>query len=59
MLRQYGVFKEENEKLRNELMILKTECEMKDQRITRLIDENASKDAEIEEIVSKIESMLS
>ena len=59
MLRQFGVFKEENEKLRNDLMILKTEGEMKDQEIARLIQENSSKDLEIEAIVSQIESMLS
>ena len=58
MLRQFGVYKEENEKLRNELMTLKAEREIKDQEIARLVEENSSKDIEIEEIVSQIESML-
>ena len=58
LLRQYGILKEENELLRNELMKLKAEREIKDQEIARLIQENANKDIEIEEIVNKIESML-
>ena len=58
MLRQFSVYKEENEKLRNELMTLKAECEIKDQEIARLVEENSNKDREIEEIVSQIESML-
>ncbi|MDD2357920.1 MAG: hypothetical protein PHX13_08410 [Thiovulaceae bacterium] len=58
MLRQFGVYKEENEKLRNELMTLKAEREIKDQEIARLFQENSNKDMEIEAIVSQIESML-
>jgi FtsZ-binding cell division protein ZapB len=58
MIHQYGVFKEENEHLRNELMTLKAERGIKDQEIARLVQENAHKDMEIEEIVNKIESML-
>ena len=45
--------------LRNELMTLKAEREIKDQEIERLSHENAQKDMEIEEIVNKIESILS
>ncbi len=58
MMRQYNVYKTENEHLRNELMTLKAEREIKDQEIEKLVQENAYKDMEIEEIVSKIESML-
>ena len=58
MLRQFRVYKEENEQLRNELMTLKAERQIKDQEIARLVEENSNKDIEIEEIVSQIESML-
>jgi len=58
MLHQFGVLKEENEKLRNELMTLQAEREIKDQEIARLFQENSNKDMEIEAIVSQIESML-
>jgi site-specific DNA-adenine methylase len=58
LLQQYGMLKDENEHLRNELMSLKAEHQIKDQEIARLIQENTNKDIEIEEIVNKIESML-
>jgi hypothetical protein len=44
--------------MKNELIMLKAERETKDQEIERLIDENAMKDLEIEEIVNKIESII-
>lgn len=58
MARQYSAYKVENEHLRNELLTLKAECEIKNQEIARLVEENAYKEMEIEEIVTKIESML-
>jgi cell division protein FtsB len=45
--------------MRNELTTLKAESEIKTQEIAKLSDENAMKDLEIEEIVNKIESILS
>ncbi|MBD3797576.1 MAG: hypothetical protein IE887_07525 [Campylobacterales bacterium] len=58
MIQRVYTLKEENEVLRNEVMILKTEKEIKDQEIDKLIALNAQKDQEIEEIVAKIESIL-
>ena len=44
--------------IRNELITLKGEREIKTQEIQKLSEENAMKDLEIEEIVNKIESIL-
>ncbi|MDO8453535.1 MAG: hypothetical protein Q7S59_03065, partial [Sulfurimonas sp.] len=41
--------KSENEAIRNELITLKAEKEIKDQEIEKLIEQNAKKDLEIEE----------
>ncbi|MEA1954963.1 MAG: hypothetical protein U9N02_00540 [Campylobacterota bacterium] len=59
ILQKYRSAKEENELLISELTTLKAEKELKSQEITRLEDENAMKDMEIEEIVKKIENILS
>ena len=50
--------KEENSKLRNEIVAMKAECEAKTGEIQRLEELNLQKDMEIEEIVSKIEAMI-
>ena len=50
--------KGENEAMRNELITLRAQCELKDGEIEKLSDANSMKDLEIEEIVSKIESIL-
>jgi len=50
--------KYENETLRNELVTVKAEREIKDAEIEKLLEENSKKDLEIEEIVNKIESIL-
>jgi len=58
MVSRYDTMKQENESLRNEVMSAKAQSEAKDALITRLEEENALKDIEIEEIVKKIESVL-
>ncbi len=58
IVRQYHSLKSENEALRMEVVTLKAEKEVKDQAIEGLTEENILKDIEIEEIVSKIESIL-
>ncbi len=50
---------EENVRLRNEMVALKAQSEAKDAQIAKLSDELAMKDLEIEEIIGKIEAMLS
>ncbi len=58
LLQGYNTLKTENELMRNELMTLKANCELKNQEIDKLTEENTMKDLEIEEIVTKIESIL-
>lgn len=58
ILEQHKAFKEETERLRNEIVALKSQAEMKDQEIEKLTEQNVMKDLEIEEIVTKIESIL-
>lgn len=58
ILQKYHSLKGENEMLRTELITLKAEREIKTQEIDKLVDANAMKDLEIEEIVNKIESIL-
>ncbi len=58
ILEKYHALKGENEMMRNEIVTLKADCELKNQEIERLHEENAQKDIEIEEIVNKIESIL-
>ena len=58
VLQQYNSLQGENEMLRTEIVTLKAEREMKDQELARLSDDNTMKDLEIEEIMSKIESIL-
>jgi len=59
ILQEYNSLKSDNETLRNEIVTLKAQSDIKDQEISKLSDDNAMKDLEIEEIVSKIESILS
>ncbi|MBA1438755.1 MAG: hypothetical protein FAF05_07210 [Epsilonproteobacteria bacterium] len=58
ILQQLQMLKEENESLRNELISVKGQCDIKTQEIEKLTQLNAQKDQEIEEIVNKIESIL-
>ena len=58
ILTEYHSLKGENEIMRNEIMTIKANCELKDQEIEKLHEENTMKDLEIEEIVNKIESIL-
>ena len=58
ILSQYNELKNLNETLRTEIVTLKSESELKDSEIARLTDDNAMKELEIEDIVSKIESIL-
>ncbi len=59
ILQKYDELKSENEMMRNEFITLRSQSEIKDGEITRLSEENTMKDLEIEEIVNKIESILS
>lgn len=59
ILEQYNSIKDENEKLRIEVITLRGEREIKNQEIEKLIEQNSMKDLEIEEIVEKIESIMS
>ena len=58
IIQQYNSSKEELERLRMEVVTLKSEREMKNQEIEKLIETNIQKDLEIEAIVDKIESMM-
>lgn len=58
ILQQYHSLQGENEMLRGEIGALKETLSQNDVEIKRLHDENAMKDLEIEEVVSKIESIL-
>ncbi len=59
VLQKYDELKSENETLRSELMTLRSQSGGKDEELERLREENAMKDLEIEEIVNKIEGILS
>jgi len=59
LLQKCEELKNENEMMRNEVVTLKAEAEIRDAEIDKLLDENSKKDIEIEEIVNKIESILS
>lgn len=58
IMQQYHYLKVENERLRNEVVTLKSESEVKNQEIEKLNEMNVAKDLEIEEIVEKIESIM-
>jgi len=58
ILQEFHAIKGENEIMRNEIVTLKADCELKSQEIEKVIEENSKKDIEIEEIVNKIESIL-
>ena len=58
VLQKYHALQDENEMLRTELVTLKAETEIKNQEIDKLTEQNTQKDLEIEEIVSKIESIV-
>ena len=58
IVEQYNSLKEDNEALRIELVKIKAEGEIKNQEIEKLIEQNVRKDAEIESIVDKLESIM-
>ena len=58
ILQKYGSLKSENEMLRTEVITLKSQKEITTQELEKLRDNNTLKDLEIEEIVSKIESLV-
>lgn len=58
LLRRVGSLKEENSMLRQELVNLKAECEIKNKEIERLEELNAQRERQVEEIVKKIESVM-
>ena len=55
---QLKTLKEENGRLRNELVAAKAQNEAKDAQIAKLNEELAMKDLEIEEVIGKIEAIL-
>ncbi len=59
ILQKYEELQRENESIRNELITLRSQSGGKDEELERLREENAMKDLEIEEIVNKIEGILS
>ncbi len=58
LLTKVSTLTKENESLRQELVNVKAQCEIKSAEIERLQELNAQKEREIEEIVAKIESMI-
>ena len=58
LLAQFHSLKSENEMLRSELIVLKSEREEKEAHIQKLVQDNALKDMEIEEIANNIENIL-
>ena len=58
VLEQYKVLKNENERLHDNLSSLNKSIESKNQEIEKLNEENAMKDLEIEDIISKVENIL-
>ena len=58
VLSQLRTLKEENARLRNELVAVKAQNEAKDAQIAKLNEELAMKDLEIEEVIGKIEAIL-
>jgi len=58
ILQKYASLKSENEMLRTEVITLKSQKEITTQELEKLRDNNTLKDLEIEEIVSKIESLV-
>ena len=58
LLRRIKALQNENETLRQELVNIKAQCEIKTTEIQRLQELNMQKEQEIEEIVNKIEKMI-
>ncbi|MCF6331424.1 MAG: hypothetical protein L3I99_07775 [Sulfurimonas sp.] len=58
ILQQFHAMKAENDMLRTEIITLKSQKELTNQELEKLIHENSQKDAEIEEIANKIESII-
>jgi len=58
MVQQIQELQEENRMLKNDLMNAQVQNESDSARIAQLENDNAAKEREIEEIVSKIESIL-
>jgi len=58
LLSTVSELKNENDSLRQEIVSIKAQCEVKTAEIERLQELNAQKEREIEEIVTRIESMI-
>jgi len=58
IIEHYKMLQEDNEALRLDIVRLKAEGELKSQEIDKLIEQNTLKDAEIESIVDKLESIM-
>jgi cell division protein FtsB len=58
VLEQYKVLKNENALLHDNLASLNQSIESKNKEIETLSEENAMKDLEIEDIISKVENIL-
>ena len=58
ILSAHSAQKEELEQLRNEIITIKAQNEVIQNDNVRLVEENSMKDLEIEEIISKIESIM-
>lgn len=58
ILQQYHALKAENDMLQTQIVTLKSEKQLTNQELEKLIQENIKKDAEIEEIANKIEGIL-
>ena len=59
LLVRFEELKSQNEVLRQEVVTLKAQNEAKDAQIAKLDEELMMKDLEIEEVIGKIETMLS
>ena len=58
VLSAHSAQKEDLEQLRNEIITIKAQNEVIQNDNVRLVEENSMKDLEIEEIISKIESIM-
>jgi len=58
MIEQYKLLKNENTRLEEQVQTLTTTLESKTQSIETLKEENALKDLEIEDIISKVANIL-
>lgn len=58
MMEKYALLKSENESLKAEVVLFQKEIKDKSVEIDKLLEQNAFKDLEIEEIIEKIEKLM-